>query len=377
MTPRLLITILAVCMVICSSCYRSAKNRAMTLTTKENFGTHQGKEVLLFTLTNKNGNVLKLSNLGARITWIEVPDRTGKKVNVTFGYDKPEDMISGNPFFGTVVGRYANRIAGGKFTLDGVEYSLTVNNGPNSLHGGPGGWHSLVWDGEMISESKVPAVRFTLESPHMQEGYPGNMKVEVVYSWTDDNEIILDYKCTTDKKTILNVTNHVYFNLHGSGNGDVLDHELLMHASRIVTIDSIMIPTGELREVKGTPFDFTTPRLIGERISDEDDQIKNANGYDHTFILDKGETVAAVLFDPVSGRQMEVITDLPGIQFYTGNFLNGTITGYGGKPYTFRSGLCLETGFYPDSPNHPEFPSTVLDAGETFKSRTIYRFSVK
>ena len=370
----LLITIIALSGIF-AGCNQSSKGKSMA--EQELYGTHNGKEVFLFTLTNKNGNVLKLTSFGARITWIEVPDKAGNKDNVTFGFDTFDGMISGDPYFGSVVGRYANRIAKAKFTLDGTEYTLAVNNGPNSLHGGPGGWHSQVWDGEIIKGSEYPSVKFMLKSPDMEEGYPGNMNVETTYTWTDNNEIIIDYRCTTDKKTVLNITNHAYFNLHGAGNGDILDHELVIKGSRIVAVDSTLIPTGELRDVAGSPFDFTTPHTVGERISEDYDQLKLGNGYDHTFVLDKPGDIIATVYEPVSGRFMEVITDQPGVQFYCGNFLNGSRIGYGGKPYIHRSGLCLETGHYPDSPNHPDFPTTILNPGETFTSRTIYRFSVK
>jgi len=361
--------------VVLTSCNQQTKNKAMVK--KEIHGMYKGKEVNLFTLTNSNGNVLKLSSFGARIIWIEVPDRNGNKENVTFGFDTFDGMINGDPYFGSVVGRYANRIAKGKFTLDGVEYTLALNNGPNSLHGGPGGWHSVVWNGEEVRNSQSPAVKFTYHSPDMEEGYPGNMHVEVTYTWTDKDEIIIDYLCTTDKKTVLNITNHAYFNLQGAGNGDILGHELMINASRIVAVDSTLIPTGELRPVEGTPFDFRTPHTVGERIEEDYDQLKLGKGYDHTFVLDNVNDVIATVFDPSTGRFMEVFTDQPGVQFYCGNFLNGTLTGHGGKPYIYRSGLCLETGHYPDSPNHPDFPTTVINPGETFKSRTIYRFSVK
>jgi aldose 1-epimerase len=276
-----------------------------------------------------------------------------------------------------VVGRYANRIAKGKFTLDGVEYTLPLNNGPNSLHGGPGGWHSSVWDAEVVDKSEFPTVKFTFHSPDMEEGYPGNMHVEAVYTWTDNNEIIIDYTLTTDKKTVLNITNHAYFNLHGAGNGDILDHQLMIKASGFVPVDTFLIPTGEIRPVSGTPFDFTKPHTVGERINEDYDQLVYGKGYDHTFVFDNLEEVDASVYEPVSGRFMEAISDQPGVQFYCGNFLNGTRIGHGGKPYIYRSGLCLETGHFPDSPNHPDFPSSILNPGETFKSKTIYRFSVK
>ncbi len=344
---------------------------------KELFGNIRGKEVYLLTLTNKAGNVIRLTNYGAKITWIEVPDRNGKKDNITLGYDTFDAMVAGDMSFGSVVGRYANRIAKGKFTLDGVEYKLPVNNGPNTLHGGPGGWHSVVWNTEVLKESDVPAVKFTYHSPDLEQGFPGNVDAEVVYTWNDNNEIVMDYKCTTDKKTVVNMTNHAYFNLHGAGNGDILDHILTIKASAFTPVDSVMIPTGEIRQVAGTPFDFTSPHAIGERIGQNYDQLILGKGYDHNYILDNREPVDVTLYDPSSGRMLEVMTDQPGMQFYSGNFLDGKQIGHGGKPCNFRTALCLESGHYPDSPNHPEFPSTVLNPGETYKTQTIYRFSVK
>lgn len=365
----MMITMAAMVMVSCGSNNDKVK--------KELSGTFKGKEVYLYTLTNKAGNVIKLTSFGARITWIEVPDRTGTKENVTFGFDTFDGMIKGDPYFGAVVGRYANRIAKGKFTLDGTEYSLPINNGVNSLHGGPAGWHSVVWDSEIQTKSEYPSVKFTYKSPDMEAGYPGNMNVEATYTWTDNNEVIIDYACTTDKKTVLNITNHAYFNLHGAGNGDILDHQLTIKASSFIPVDSTLIPTGEVRPVAGTPFDFTTPHAVGERIGEKYDQLILGGGYDHTFVFDKKEKVEASVYDPSTGRLMEVESDQPGVQFYCGNFLKGNLIGHGGKPYIYRSGLCLETGHYPDSPNHPDFPSTILEPGQTFKSQTIYRFSVK
>jgi aldose 1-epimerase len=360
---------------IFSSCNQSSKKKEMVK--QEIYGTHRGKEVYMFTLTNKTGNVVRITNFGGKINWIEVPDKNGKKENITFGYDTFEGTITGDMSYGSVVGRYANRIANGKFTLDGVEYTLPVNNGPNTLHGGPGGWHSVVWEAEVLKDSEFPAIRLTYTSPDMEMGFPGTVNAEVIYTWTDDNELVMDYKCTTDKKTVINITNHAYFNLHGAGNGDILDHVLTLKASAFTPVDSVMIPTGEIRPVAGTPFDFTAPHTIGERIGENYDQLVLGKGYDHNFILDNKEPVDVIVHEPVSGRVLEVITDQPGMQLYTGNFLNGTRIGHGGKPYNHRSGLCLESGHYPDSPNHPEFPSTVLNAGETFTSQTIYRFSVK
>ena len=344
---------------------------------KQIIGNLEGKEVYQFTLRNKPGNVIRLTNYGAKITWIEVPDKKGKHDNITFGYDTFDQMVAGDMSFGSVVGRYANRIAKGTFTLDGTEYHLPVNNGPNTLHGGPKGWHSVVWNAKVVKESKTPSVRFTYHSPDMEQGFPGNVDAEVIYTWTNDNEIIIDYKCTTDKKTVINVTNHAYFNLHGAGNGDILDHVLTLRASAFTPVDSVMIPTGEIRPVAGTPFDFTSPHTIGERIGENYDQLRLGLGYDHNFVLDNKEPVDVTVYEPTSGRVLEVITDQPGMQLYTGNFLDGKQIGHGGKPYNHRTGFCLESGHYPDSPNHPEFPSTVLNPGETFKSQTIYRFSVR
>ncbi len=361
--------------IFLSSCNQSSKNKEMVK--QEIYGTHQGKEVFLLTLTNKAGNVIKLTNFGAKIIWIEVPDKNGKKGNITFGYDTFEGTITGDMSFGSVVGRYANRIANAKFSLDGIEYKLPVNNGPNTLHGGPGGWHSVIWNTEVLKDKEFPAVKFTYISPDMEQGFPGTMNVEVVYTWTDNNEIVMDYKCTTDKKTVINITNHAYFNLHGAGNGDILDHVLTLRASAFTPVDSVMIPTGEIRPVAGTPFDFTTPHTIGERINEKYDQLILGRGYDHNYILDNRDPVDVTVYEPTSGRVLEVITDQPGMQLYTGNFLDGTKIGHGGKPYKYRSGFCLESGHYPDSPNHPEFPTTVLNPGETLITKTIYRFSVK
>jgi aldose 1-epimerase len=360
--------------VLLAGCNQSKKQEMVK---KELYGTYKGGDVYLLTLTNKAGNVLKLTNFGARITWLEVPDKEGNKDNITFGFDTFDGMVAGDRYYGAVVGRYANRIAKGKFTLDEVEYTLPINNGPNSLHGGPEGWHSVVWNTEIPEKTEFPTVKFTYLSPDMEAGYPGNMNVEATYTWTDNNEIIIDYALTTDKKTVFNITNHAYFNLHGAGNGDILDHQLVIKASRFVPVDTFLIPTGELRPVAGTPFDFTTPHTVGERINENYDQLIFGKGYDHTFVFDNAEEVDASVYEPVSGRFMEVISDQPGVQFYCGNFLNGTNIGHGGKSYNYRSGLCLETGRYPDSPNHPDFPTTVLKPDETFRSRTIYRFSVK
>jgi aldose 1-epimerase len=360
--------------ILFTACNQSGKNKEIVK--KDVFGTKDGKEVYLFTLTNKAGNVIRLTNFGAKITWIEVPDKKGKKDNITFGYDTFDETVKGDMSFGSTVGRYANRIANGKFQIDGVEYMTPKNNGPNTLHGGPKGWHSVVWDSEVLKDKKVPAVKFSYVSPDMEEGFPGTVTVTVVYSWTDDNEIIMDYTWSADKKTVVNVTNHAYFNLNGTGNYDVLNHILILKASAFTPVDSVMIPTGEIRKVAGTPFDFTVPHAIGERIDQKYDQLIIGKGYDHNFILDNKEDVDVIVYEPVSGRMLEVITDQPGMQLYTGNFLDGSKFGHGGKQLNFRAGMCLESGHYPDSPNHPDFPTTIINPGETLKSTTIYRFSI-
>ena len=352
-------------------------NKTKEMVTTQSFGSFDGKDVSLYTLTNKKGDVLKLSNYGAVIVEIIVPDRNGSKVNVTLGYDNLDGYVNGDPYFGKVVGQFANRIAKGKFTLDGVDYTLAINNPPNALHGGPTGWHSRVWDAQVLKNTDFPAIRFTYNKPDMEEGFPGNVIAEVVYTWTDNDEIILDYKVTTDKKTIVNITNHAYFNLHGAGVGDILDHEAVIKASSFTPVDSTLIPTGEIRPVEGTPFDFRTPHMIGERIGEDYDQLKLGGGYDHNFVLDNAEEIDAAVYDPSTGRVLEVLTDQPGVQLYTGNFLNGTQTGHGGKVYNYRSGFCLETQHFPDSPNQAAFPSVILMPEEPFLSSTTFRFSVR
>jgi aldose 1-epimerase len=374
-TGRLiLLTAAALVMIGMSSC---GNNKAKEMVTTESFGSFEGKEISLFTLTNKKGDAVKLTNYGATIVEINVPDRNGEKANVTFGYDNLEGYLGGDPYFGKVVGQYANRIAKGKFTLDSVEYTLALNNGANSLHGGPTGWHSRAWTAEVLKNTDFPAVKFTYSKPDMEEGYPGNVVAEVVYTWTDENELIMDYKVTTDRRTVLNITNHAYFNLHGAGNGDILDHEAVIRASAFTPVDSTLIPTGELRPVEGTPFDFRTPHLIGERIDEAYDQLVLGGGYDHNYVLDNVEQVDAEVYDPSTGRILQVITDQPGVQLYTGNFLDGTQTGRGGKVYQYRSGFCLETQHYPDSPNQASFPSVVLTPDEPFLSSTSYKFGVR
>ena len=331
-----------------------------------------------YCLTNKNGVEVRLTNYGARITAINVPDRNGKFADVTLGYGSVEGYINAEdrPYFGAIVGRYGNRIAKGRFTLDGKEYVLATNDGENHLHGGNMGFDKLVWDASVIDNSVV----FSYIARDGEEGYPGNLKIKVTYTLTDDNEIKIDYYATTDKATPVNLTNHAYFNLAGEGSKTILDHELMVNADIFSPVDKGLTPTGEFRPVKGTPFNFRVAKTIGHDIEQKNQQLENCKGYDHNFVLNKGKggvTLAATLYDPKSGRFMETFTDQPGVQLYTGNFLDGCLTGKSGKRYLFRSGLCLETQHYPDSPNQKNFPSTILKPDEVYKTTTIYKFSVK
>jgi aldose 1-epimerase len=305
-----------------------------------------------------------------------VPDRQGKMGDVVLGYDSLDGYVNDKSYFGALIGRYGNRIAHGQFTLDGVTYKLAKNNGDNSLHGGVKGFNKRVWDAKEISSKEGPALRLNYLSKDGEEGYPGNLKVQVVYTLTDANELKIDYSATTDKKTVLNLTNHSYFNLAGQGSGDILRQELMLQADKFTPVDAGLIPTGELRPVEGTPFDFRTKTVIGARINNDDEQLKLGKGYDHNFVLTRTAefSLAARVSEPSSGRVLEVWTSEPGVQFYTGNFLDGSARGKGAKPYDFRTGFCLETQHFPDSPNHPEFPSTVLSPGEVYHSTTSYKF---
>lgn len=349
---------------------------------KDNFGkTPTGTDVEIYTLTNKNGVEVKITNYGATITSIKVPDKNGKFDDVALGYDSLDGYLAKNPHLGSVAGRFANRIAKGEFKLNGKSYKLAKNNGENHLHGGPGGFYQQVWTATEKEPSK-DGVGLVLKylSKDGEEGYPGNLDVTVTYTLTDSNELKIDYAATTDKDTILNLTNHSYFNLAGAGNGDILGHQLKVNAQQTTPVDKTMIPTGEVKPVAGTPFDFSKLTTIGSRINDQDEQLILGKGYDHNFILNTGNslsTQAVEVYEPTSGRVMEVFTTQPGVQLYTGNFLDGTITGKGGKVYKQRYGFCLETQHYPDSPNRPNFPTVVLKPGQKFESTTIYKFSAR
>ncbi len=342
---------------------------------KEIFGRlPDGTAVELYTLTNGKGVRTRIMTYGATIVSLEVPDRSGNRADICLGHDALAGYLerNTNPYFGSIIGRYGNRIAKGQFMLDGAAYQLAKNNGENSLHGGLRGFDAAVWGAEPVRGEGAVGVKFTYLSRDGEEGYPGNLKVTVVYTLTDQNELKISYEAATDKATPVNLTNHAYFNLAGQGEGDILGHELMLNAEAFTPVDAGLIPTGEIRPVKGTPWDFTSPKAIGAEIALVE------GGYDHNFVLRGGGgplELAARVHEPGSGRVMEILTTEPAIQFYTGNFLDGTIVGKGGKAYKKHSGFCLETQHFPDSPNNPNFPSTILRRGETFNSLTVHRFA--
>ncbi len=350
----------------------SAAKKSAPMIENTEFGkTSDGTPVRLFTLRNQNGVVVKLTNYGGIITEIQTPDRSGKLKNVVCGFDRLETYLKGHPFFGAVAGRVANRIAKGKFTLDGKDYTLAVNNGPNHLHGGIKGFDKQVWAAEVLPNGSV---RMTYTSKDGEEGYPGNLKVTMVYSLDNDNALRIEYGATTDKATPINLTNHSYFNLAGSGT--ILDHVLYLNADQYTKVDETLIPTGEIASVKGTPLDFTTAHSIGERAQQTG---LKPFGYDHNFVLneqDRGLRLAAKVIEPKSGRTLEVSTTEPGVQLYTANHLNGTVVGIGGVSYPQHGAFCLETQHYPDSVNHPQFPSAILRPGGAYKSTTVFKFGV-
>lgn len=350
--------------------------------TKAPFGKlADGTAVDIYTLANSKGFEARITNYGGIVVSLKTPDKAGKLDDVVLGFDKLDDYLKTHPFFGALAGRYANRIAKGQFKLGDKTYKLFVNNGPNSLHGGKVGFDKKLWTAKDVSKADAAGLELNYLSKDGEEGYPGNLNVTVTYWVTNDNELKIDYLATTDKETVLNVTNHSYFNLAGAGNGDILKHEVMINADNVTAVDETLIPTGEIKAVAGTPLDFTKPMAIGARIDDtKDQQMVYGKGYDHNYVLNaKGDTVAlaARVTEPTTGRVLEVLTDQPGVQLYTGNFLDGTLTGKGGKVYPRRSGFCLETQHYPDSPNHPNFPTTVLKPGQQYKSTTVFKFSVQ
>jgi aldose 1-epimerase len=341
---------------------------------KESFGSVDGQNVDIYTLTSAKGVEARITNYGGIVVSLKTPDKSGKAEDIVQGFDDLKGYLQDEPYFGAVIGRYANRIGKAHFTLDGKEYALAANDGANSLHGGKKGFDKRVW----TAVTKGNSLELTYVSKDGEEGYPGTLTAKVVYTLAKNGDLRIDYSATTDKDTVVNLTNHTYFNLKGQGNGDILDHELTLFAAKYTPVDSGLIPTGELVAVKGTPFDFLTPHKIGERIEGSDEQLKLGKGYDHNWVLDaKAGSIAkaAVVHEATTGRVLEVWTNQPGIQFYTGNFLDGTLKGKEGKTYPRRAALCLETQHFPDSPNQPKFPSVILKPGMTYHTTTIWKFS--
>jgi aldose 1-epimerase len=355
----------------------SAPKRGVT---RAPFGTtRDGKGVEIYTLTNSHGVEMRVITYGGIITSLKVPDRSGHLGDIVLGFDTLDGYLKDPPYFGALIGRYGNRIAKGQFTLDGKTFKLATNNGPNHLHGGVKGFDKVVWNAVPGSDANSVSVTLSRRSPDGEEGYPGNLQATVRYTLTDKNELAIDYRATTDQATPVNLTQHSYFNLADDAN-DILGHELTIHASRYTPVDDTLIPTGELAAVDGTPFDFRKATAIGARITVDNVQLKNGRGYDHNWVLDRsgsGLLLAARVVDPKSGRTLDVATTEPGLQFYSGNFLDGTITGKSGRVYGHRTGLCLETQHYPDSPNHSNFPSPILRPGQTYSSQTVFTFGVQ
>ena len=350
--------------------------------------THRGEAVSLYTLKNAHGMEGKVLDYGGIIVSLRVPDRNGRLDDVVLGFDSLGDYERGSPYFGAIIGRYGNRIARGRFTLDGRTYTLATNNGPNHLHGGVRGFDKVIWSVTPFQRSDSVGLVMNYTSPDGEEGYPGTLRATVTYTLTDKNEFIFDYQATTDRPTPVNLTQHSYFNLAGDGKGDILGHVVTLNADRFTPVDSTLIPTGEVKSVAGTPFDFRTSTAIGARIDRNDEQLRYGRGYDHNFVLNKGGrggkggiegdvTLAAHVYEPTTGRVMEISTTEPGLQFYSGNFLDSTLRGKQGVVYGRRSGFAMETQHFPDSPNKPAFPSTILRPGEEYRSRTIYRFGVQ
>ena len=359
----------------------NSEKDSITISEKTLFGKlSDGSEVYNFTLKNKAGMKMTISEFGATVISILVPDKNGKIEDVVLGYDKLDDYVNGTSYFGAIVGRYGNRIGKGKFSLDGIEYQLTINDGDNHLHGGKIGFNKVLWKGEFSKSDSGESVKLNYESADGEEGYPGKANISVIYTLTENNEVIIDYSAITDKPTIMNPTHHSYFNLTGNFQNTILNHDLMIDADYFTPVDKGLITTGELVKVINTPMDFTLPEKIGKRINDSFEQLNFGKGYDHNWVINnfdgKVKKIAS-LFDSTSGRLMEILSDQPGLQFYSGNFLDGTITGKNGEKYNYRTGLCLEAQVFPDSPNKANFPNARLNPNEIYKQRTIYKFSVK
>jgi len=357
---------------------QTAKGGAVT---RAPFGKlKDGSAVEVFTLTNAKGVEVRAITYGGIIQSWKVPDKAGKLADVVLGFDTIDGYQTDHPFFGAIIGRYGNRIGNAQFSLDGRTYKLAANNGPNNLHGGARGFDKQLWTGEIVKSDRGQAVAFSRTSPDGEEGFPGTLKVRVTYILTDQNGLIVEYEASTDKATPVNLTQHSYFNLAGEGSGTILDHQLMINAERYTPVNDTLIPTGELAPVAGTAFDFRKPTRIGDRIDQPDVQLKNGKGYDHNWVLNheqSGLQLAARVFEPKSGRTLEITTSEPGLQFYAGNFLDGTIKGKQGHVYGHRSGFCLETQHFPDSPNKPSFPSTILKPGQQYRTTTVFTFAAQ
>ncbi len=356
-------------------------NKSMDSIKKEKFGVmNDGTPISIYTLTNKNGAKASITNYGAIVQSLYIPDRNDKLQDIVLGYDSLSGYLKVSPYFGAIVGRYGNRIDKGKFELNGKEYQLTINDGNNHLHGGTNGFDKRVWNAEEVKSDLGPALKLTYKSADMEEGYPGNLTLEATYTLTDNNELRIDYKATTDKETVVNPTHHSYFNLSGDPNNTILNEKLMIDADKFTPVNSELIPTGKIQSVDNTPMDFRNPTEIGSRINADYEQLKFGHGYDHNWVLnnyDGSVRKAASVYDSTTGIFMEVYTDQPGLQFYSGNFLDGTIKGKKGIVYNYRTGLCLEAQHYPDSPNEKDFPTTTLKPGEVYKQTTYYKFSTK
>ncbi|MDT0676855.1 aldose epimerase family protein [Autumnicola musiva] len=377
---------LALCLVQCKNnkkdenkpAEETAQNNE-TVIDKSDYGTTpNGENVEMYTLTNNNGMEVKIITYGGRITSLTAPDKNGEYQDVVLGFDSLEQYTKDNPYFGALIGRYGNRIAQGKFSLDGEQYSLPQNDGENSLHGGEKGFDKVVWTATPVEGENSLKMSYTSED--MEQGYPGKLETIVTYTLNENNSLDVKYEATTDKKTIVNLTQHSYFNLSGNFSEDILNHKVEINADKFIPVTENLIPTGEIKSVEGSPFDFREPKIVGQNIEAENQQLKRGLGYDHCWVLNEQESgmrFAASAYDPESGRYLEVHTDEPGIQFYTGNFLDGTLPAKGGGTYGKRTGFCLETQHYPDSPNQEGFPSVVLEPGEKYTSNTSFKFSAK
>lgn len=374
----------------CQDDKKQSKVRDKTLPlisiTKAEFGFTPDGPADIYTLTNRNGMKIRITNYGGIIVSWLAPDRNGVLKDMVLGFDDIEGYLTDHPYFGAIIGRYGNRIDDGKFTIDGQTYQLAQNNNGEHLHGGDRGFDKYLWNATII-EAEIPSLKLSRRSPDMEEGYPGNLDVEVTYTLDPDNTLTIDYKAETDKKTIVNLTNHSYFNLKGDGEGDILGHTLLLNSNRYTPVDDNLIPTGTIDSINTTPFDFRGPTMMGARIESDHEQMKKGGGYDHNYVLFKHDLShdhghdemmpVALVFEPISGRTLEMHSTEPGVQFYTGNFLDGTIKGKGGKVYGPRVAFCLETQHFPDSPNQPQFPSVILSPGETYHSSTRYIFGIR